>query len=149
MKIALGSDHGGYELKEHIAKHLENIGHEVLNLGTYSEDSVDYPVYGQKVAEAVVAKEAEVGIIMCGTGLGISMAASKVSGTRVAVVSDEYSARMARVHNNANVLSMGGRVVGKDLAISLVEAFLNAEFEGGRHQRRIDIITSIEEKYNK
>ncbi len=146
MKIGMGSDHGGYELKEFIKEYLETKQHEVVDYGTYSTESVDYPEYGEKVANAVADKEVEVGIIMCGTGLGISMAASKVNGIRAAVVSEEYSARMAMVHNNANILAMGGRVVGKDLAKSIVDAYLNAEFEGGRHQKRIDKIMKIENK---
>lgn len=146
MKIGMGSDHGGYELKEFIKEYLETKQYEVVDYGTYSTESVDYPDYGEKVANAVVDKEVEVGIIMCGTGLGISMAASKVNGIRAAVVSEEYSARMAMVHNNANILAMGGRVVGKDLAKSIVDAYLNAEFEGGRHQKRIDKIMKIENK---
>ncbi len=146
MKIGMGSDHGGYDLKEFIREYLEIKGYEVVDYGTYSTESVDYPDYGEKVAKAVVGEEVEVGIIMCGTGLGISMAASKVKGIRAAVVSEEYSARMAKVHNNANILAMGGRVVGKDLAISIVDAYLNAEFEGGRHQRRIDKIMDIENR---
>jgi len=144
MKIGMGSDHGGYELKEFIKEYLETKQYEVVDYGTYSTESVDYPDYGEKVANAVVDKEVEVGIIMCGTGLGISMAAGKVNGIRAAVVSEEYSARMAKVHNNANILAMGGRVVGKDLAKSIVDAYLNAEFEGGRHQKRIDKIMKIE-----
>jgi ribose 5-phosphate isomerase B len=146
MKIGMGSDHGGYELKEFIKEYLETKQYEVVDYGTYSTESVDYPDYGEKVANAVADKEVEVGIIMCGTGLGISMAASKVNGIRAAVVSEEYSARMAMVHNNANILAMGGRVVGKDLAKSIVDAYLNAEFEGGRHQKRIDKIMKIENK---
>ena len=146
MKIGMGSDHGGYELKEFIREYLETEKYEVVDYGTYSTESVDYPDYGEKVANAVVGGEVEVGIIMCGTGLGISMAASKVKGIRAAVVSEEYSARMAKVHNNANILAMGGRVVGKDLAKSIVDAYLNAEFEGGRHQRRIDKIMNIENR---
>ncbi|MCD6436331.1 MAG: ribose 5-phosphate isomerase B [Clostridiales bacterium] len=144
MRIGMGSDHGGYELKVFIKEYLEDKQYEVIDYGTYSTESVDYPDYGEKVANAVVGKEVEVGIIMCGTGLGISMAANKVKGIRAAVVSEEYSARMAKVHNNANILAMGGRVVGKDLAKSIVDAYLNAEFEGGRHQRRIDKIMNIE-----
>lgn len=146
MKIGMGSDHGGYELEEFIKEYLETEKHEVVDYGTYSTESVDYPDYGEKVAKAVVEEEIEAGIIICGTGLGISMAANKVDGIRAAVVSEEYSARMAKVHNNANILAMGGRVVGKDLAKSIVDAYLNAEFEGGRHQKRIDKIMNIENR---
>ena len=146
IKIGLGSDHGGFELKEIIKEHLINQSYEVVDYGTNSLDSVDYPEFGERVGRAVVDGEVGLGIIMCGTGLGISMAANKVKGIRAAVVSEEFSARMARVHNNANVLAMGGRVVGKDLAKSIVDVFLNAEFEGGRHQNRIDKIMEIENK---
>ena len=145
MRIGIGSDHGGYELKMFIKDYLEEKKIEVVDYGTHSTESVDYPEYGQKVAEAVVSKEVELGIIFCGTGLGISMAANKVKGIRAAVVSEEFSARMARAHNNANILAMGGRVVGKDLAKSIVDAFLETSFEGGRHQRRIDKIMEIEQ----
>ena len=146
MKIGLGSDHGGFELKEIIKEHLNNQSYEVVDYGTNSLDSVDYPEFGERVGRAVIDREVELGIIMCGTGLGISMAANKVKGIRAAIVSEEFSARMARVHNNANVLAMGGRVVGKDLAKSIVDTFLNAKFEGGRHQKRIDKIMRIENK---
>ncbi|MBN2260185.1 MAG: ribose 5-phosphate isomerase B [Clostridiales bacterium] len=144
MKIGMGSDHGGYELKEFIKEYLTSKQYEVIDYGTYSLESVDYPDYGEKVAHGVVSGEIEIGIIMCGTGIGISIAANKVKGIRAAVVSEEFSARMAKAHNNANILAMGGRVVGKDLAKSIVDAYLNAEFEGDRHQRRIDKIMNIE-----
>ena len=144
MKIGIGSDHGGFELKEFIKGYLEEKGHHLEDYGTHSTESVDYPEFGEKVARAVAGEEVEVGIIFCGTGLGISMAANKVNGIRAAVVSEEYSARMARVHNDANVLAIGGRVVGKDLAKSIVDAYINATFEGGRHQRRVDMIMNIE-----
>jgi ribose 5-phosphate isomerase B len=144
MKIGIGSDHGGFELKEFIKEYLVEKGHHLEDYGTHSTASVDYPEFGEKVARAVAGGEVEVGIIFCGTGLGISMAANKVKGVRAAVVSEEYSARMARVHNDANVLAMGGRVVGKDLAKSIVDAYIEATFEGGRHQRRVDKIMKIE-----
>ena len=145
MKIGIGSDHGGYELKMFIREYLEEKAIEVVDYGTHSTESVDYPEYGQKVAEAVVKQEVELGIIVCGTGLGISMAANKVKGIRAAVVSEEFSARMAKAHNNANILALGGRVVGKDLAKSIVDAFLETPFEGGRHQRLIDKMMMIEQ----
>lgn len=149
MKIAIGCDHGGYELKEAMKQYIEGRGAEVVDFGTYSSDSVDYPVYGQKVAEAVSQGEAELGILICGTGLGMSYVANKVKGIRCACVSDVFSAEMARLHNNANVLAFGARVVGLGLATKIVETFLGTEFEGGRHNRRVDLITAVEEKYNK
>jgi len=144
MKIGIGSDHGGFDLKEVIKKHLIKNNYDLIDYGTYSTESVDYPEFGKKVADAVASKEVELGIVICGTGIGISMAANKVKGIRAAVVSEEFSAKMARRHNNANILAMGGRVVGNDLAISIVDAFLSSEFEGGRHQRRVDKIMDIE-----
>lgn len=149
MKIAIGCDHGGYELKEALKAYIEGRGAEVLDFGTYSSESVDYPVYGQKVAESVSQKEADLGILICGTGLGMSYVANKVKGIRCACVSDVFSAEMARLHNDANVLAMGARVVGLGLATKIAETFLGTEFEGGRHQRRVDMITAVEEKYFK
>lgn len=149
MKIAIGCDHGGYELKEALKAYIEGRGAEVIDFGTYSSESVDYPVYGQKVAEAVSQKEADLGILICGTGLGMSYVANKVKGIRCACVSDVFSAEMARLHNDANVLAMGARVVGLGLATKIAETFLGTEFEGGRHQRRVDMITAVEEKYFK
>ncbi len=146
MKIGLGSDHGGFELKEFIKAYLIEQSYEIVDFGTDTTDSVDYPEFGEKVGLAVVDGSIDLGIIMCGTGLGISIAANKVSGVRAAVVSEEFSARMARAHNNANILALGGRVVGKDLAKSIVDTFINTEFEGGRHQRRIDKMMNIEIK---
>ena len=119
MKIGLGSDHGGFELKEYIKEHLESQGITYVDYGTNSLDSVDYPDYGRKVSEAVVAKEVDKAIVVCGTGIGISIACNKVKGIRCALCSDTYSARMSREHNNANVLALGGRVIGKDLAIEI------------------------------
>ena len=149
MKIAVGSDHGGFALKEEILGYLKEKGVQVTDFGTYSTESVDYPLYGEKVAEAVVSGEAELGIVVCGTGQGIAMAANKVKGIRAAVVSDTYSAEMTRLHNNANILSLGGRVVGPGLALKIVETFISTAFEGGRHERRVDLLTAIEEKYSK
>lgn len=138
--IGLGSDHGGYELKEEIREFLGELGIQVKDYGTRSKDSVDYPEYGKKVARGVVAGEVDKGIVVCGTGIGISLAANKVAGIRCALCSDTYSARMSRVHNNANMLSLGGRVLGVDLAKEIVKAFLSEEFEGGRHERRVSQI---------
>lgn len=144
MKIALGADHGGYELKNEIRTHLENQGIEVLDLGTNSKESVDYPKYGFMVGDAIINGKADLGVIVCGTGLGISMAANKVPGIRAAVCTETYSARMAREHNNANILALGGRVVGVGLALDIVDIFIKTPFAGGRHARRVDLISSIE-----
>jgi ribose 5-phosphate isomerase B len=143
-KIAIGSDHAGYPLKEQLAEHLREEGHEVQDLGTHSEESVDYPEYGALVARAVVGGDADYGVCVCGTGIGIGIAANKVKGARAAVVHDTTSARMARQHNNANVVCVGARLTGPQAAADAVDAFLAAEFEGGRHQRRIDEITDLE-----
>ncbi len=144
MKIALGSDHGGYELKENIKKHLEEKGIEYVDCGTDSTESVDYPEFGQKVAETVKKGECERGIVCCGTGIGISISANKVPGIRCALCSDCYSARMSREHNNANVLALGARVIGRDLALEIVDIWIKTEFQGGRHERRVNKIADIE-----
>lgn len=147
MKIGIGSDHGGYELKEHVVEYLKNEGIEYIDYGTYSLESVDYPEFGQKVAEAVISKEVDKGIIVCGTGIGISISANKVPGIRCALCGDTYSARMSIEHNNANILALGGRVTGRDLAIEIVSVWLKATFQGDRHIRRINKISDIERKY--
>lgn len=144
MKIVLASDHGGYNLKEEMKKHLIESGYEVEDFGTHSLDSVNYPDYGKKVGMAIAKGEFEKGILFCGTGIGISLAANKVKGIRAAVVSDVFSARMSRAHNNANILSLGERVVGKGLATEIIDAWLATEFEGGRHEARVSLITDIE-----
>ena len=144
MIIAIASDHGGYQLKETIRKYLASRGLKVVDLGTNSEESVDYPIYGKACAEAVASGKADRGIVVCGTGIGISMAANKIKGIRAACCSDYFSAKYTRLHNDANALCMGGRVLGAGLAIEMVDVFLNTEFEGGRHQRRVDQITAIE-----
>lgn len=149
MKIALGSDHGGLTLKQEIISHLEKKGYELKDYGTYSSESCDYPDFALKAAEAVANKECDLGILVCGTGIGISIAANKVPGIRAALCSDTFSAHATREHNNANILALGERVVGKGLALDIVDTFLNAEFEGGRHQNRVDKITNIEKKYSK
>lgn len=138
--IGVGSDHGGFLLKEEIKKYLIELGYEVKDYGTETEESVDYPDYGKKVGRAVVNEEVERGIIFCGTGIGISLAANKVQGIRCALCSDTYSARMSRKHNNANMLALGGRVIGVDLAKEVVKAWLDSDFEGGRHERRVSKI---------
>lgn len=147
MKIALGSDHGGFQLKEEIRKYLEGRGITYQDFGTNSSESVDYPEFGMKVAEAVVTGECERGILCCGTGIGISISANKVPGIRCAVVTDTFSAQMSREHNNANVLALGERVVGVGLALKIVEVWLETEFAGGRHEKRVNQIGDIEEKY--
>lgn len=149
MKIAIGCDHGGFELKNEIIKYLESENYEVKDFGTYSTDSCDYPDIAQPVAEAVAAKEFDFGILICGTGIGIGIAANKVPGIRAALCSDTFSAHATRQHNNANILTMGQRVVGTGLALDIVKTFLSAEFEGDRHLKRIDKITAIEKKYSK
>ncbi len=146
MKIAIGNDHTAYDLKLIIAEHIKKKGYEVLDLGTHSSEKCDYPVYGEKVAMAIKNKEADRGILICGTGIGISLAANKVNGIRAAVCSDAYSAKMCRAHNNAQILAFGARVVGVDTAKMLVDEFLNTEFEGGRHENRVKLITEIEER---
>ncbi len=145
MKIAIGSDHAGYDLKEVIKNYLIEKGYEVVDTGTNSRESVDYPIFGENVAETVAKGEADRGIVICGTGIGISISANKVKGIRAALCTNEYMARMARKHNDANVLALGARVLGVDLALSIVETFLNTEFEGGRHERRVHLIHNIEQ----
>lgn len=144
MKIAVSADHGAFELKESVKKHLEEKGIEYHDFGCYSKESVDYPEYAYYAASAVAKNEYDFGIIMCTTGLGVSMAANKVKGIRAAVCTNEMLAEMTRRHNNANVICMGQNVVSKELANKLVDIFISTEFEGGRHQRRVDLITDIE-----
>lgn len=144
MKIGIGSDHGGFELKKYVKIHLEKLEIEYIDYGTNSTDSVDYPDYGKKVAEGVVAGEVDRAIVICGTGIGISIACNKVKGIRCALCGDTYSARMSRAHNNSNILALGGRVIGMDLAIEIVNAWLSSEFEGGRHEKRVIKINEIE-----
>ncbi|MGM0471011.1 MAG: ribose 5-phosphate isomerase B [Bacillota bacterium] len=143
MKVALGSDHGGYELKEVIKEYLEKTGIEYKDFGTYSTESVDYPDFAIPVAEAVANEEFERGILICGTGIGMSITANKVEGVRAALCHDLFSARATRAHNNSNVLTMGDRVIGKQLALEIVKVWLDTEFDGGRHERRINKITDI------
>ncbi|CCY59583.1 ribose-5-phosphate isomerase B [Clostridium sp. CAG:632] len=139
--IALGSDHGGYGLKQEVIKHLEERGIEYKDYGCYSEESCDYPIYGKKVAEAVAGGECEFGIIICGTGIGISISANKVPGIRAALCHDCFSAQATREHNNANILAMGARVIGPGLALKIVDTFLDTPFSNEeRHVRRISMI---------
>jgi ribose 5-phosphate isomerase B len=147
MRIALGSDHAGFRLKEEVAGMVREMGHEPIDLGTYSDESVDYPDFAVKVAESILAGDADLGILVCGTGLGMAMSANKVPGIRAAAVSDTFSARATREHNDANVLCIGARVVGSGLARDLVSAFLGASFEGGRHVRRVEKMKDIEKKF--
>ena len=142
--LAIASDHGGFALKQEIMAHLRANGVEFEDLGTYSEESCDYPVYAEKLGKAVAAGDYEKGILICGTGIGISIAANKIHGVRAALCGDCYSAEMCRRHNNANVLALGGRVLGVELAKRIVDTFLTAPFEGGRHQRRVDLISALE-----
>lgn len=145
MKIALACDHGGLNLKNAIKKHLEEKNYEVVDFGTHSTDSVDYPDYALKAANAVANKEVDCGILVCGTGIGIGISANKVKGIRCATLSDTFSARMTKMHNDANMISLGERVTGIGLGLDIVDAYLEAEFEGGRHLKRIEKMMSIEE----
>ncbi len=142
--IAVGSDHAGFPLKQEIMKYLESKGLDYKDFGTYNCDSADYPDFGKAVGKAVAAGECEKGILVCGTGIGISIAANKVKGVRCAACSETFSAEMSRLHNDANIIAVGARVVGVGLALKIIETFLNTGFEGGRHARRVDKIMSIE-----
>lgn len=143
MKIAIGSDHGGFELKNEIKAHLESKGFEVTDFGTHTTDSVDYPDIAEAVCRPVANGEFQFGVLVCGTGIGISIAANKIDGIRAALCSDPYSAEKAKQHNNANIITLGGRVLGVDLAKTIVDAYVNASFEGGRHQKRVDKIMKL------
>lgn len=144
MKLALASDHGGYALKEKIKVHLQKRKDvEIIDLGTHSEESVDYPLFGRACAETVASGEADCGIIVCGTGIGISIAANKVKGIRCALVTNIYMAEMSKRHNNANMLALGGRVLDPEDAIAITDTWLDTEFEGGRHQRRVDMLDQM------
>ena len=145
MKIAMASDHGGFALKEQLRQYVESKGHQVADLGCYSPDRADYPDYGVACGEAVAKGEADRGIVVCGTGIGISIAANKVKGVRCALCTDPVMARLCREHNNANMLSLGERIVGIELAKGIVDAFLNTEPEGGRHAERVAKITTYDE----
>jgi ribose 5-phosphate isomerase B len=144
--IAIGSDHGGYALKMEILAHLKERGLAFKDFGTYSDGSVDYPDYGKAVGKAVVSGECDRGIVICGTGIGISIAANKVRGVRCALCGDCYSAEMSRRHNDANVLALGGRVLGVGLALKITDVFLDGSFDGGRHSCRVGKIMEIEER---
>ena len=146
MRVALGADHAGYQLKTAVAKHLLDLGHEVADLGAHSEEPVDYPPFCAAVGRAVVSGDADRGIVMGGSGQGEAMAANKIRGVRAALCLDEYTARFARLHNDANVLSLGGRILGETFALAVVDVFLTTEFEGGRHVARLDQIARIEDE---
>jgi ribose 5-phosphate isomerase B len=146
MRVAIGADQGGYELKQRVAEFLITQGHVVADLGIHRLESVDYPDVAALVADAVVAGEAERGILICGTGIGVSLAANKVDGVRAALCTDCYMARMAREHNDAQILCLGGRVLGVGSALDIVQVFLGSEFLGGRHARRVDKISALERK---
>ena len=143
MKIAMGCDHGGYALKCELIKHLEEQGHEVKDFGCYSTESCDYPEFGEAAARAVASGECERGIVICTTGIGISIAANKVKGIRAAVVTNEFMAEMTKRHNDANIIALGGRVLETEYALKLVDIWLDTEFEGGRHQRRVDMLNEM------
>ena len=144
MKVALAADHGAFELKEFLKNHLEEKGIEVTDFGCFSKESVDYPKFAYLASNAVAGKVCDFGVICCTTGLGVSMAANKVKGVRAAVCTNEMLAEMTRRHNNANVICMGQNVVSQELAAKMTDIFLSTEFEGGRHQRRVDLLTDIE-----
>ncbi len=146
MKIAIGCDHGALDLKEAVAAHLKKLGHDVMDFGTYTPDSCDYPDFAEKAAKAVAGGECEKGIVMCTTGIGISIAANKVRGIRCALLHDVWSAKMTRAHNDTNMMAMGAAVVGKMLALEIVDTWLGTEFSGeAKHQRRIDKVMALEE----
>ena len=146
MKIAIGNDHAAVDMKNTIKTYLEEKGYEVINFGTDTTESVDYPLYGEMVANAVVSGKADLGIAICGTGVGISIACNKVNGVRAVCCSEPYSAKLSKIHNNSNVLCFGARVIGPELAKMIVDEWLAAEFIGGRHQKRVDIISEIEKR---
>ncbi|MBI5633046.1 MAG: ribose 5-phosphate isomerase B [Nitrospirae bacterium] len=148
MKIAIGSDHAGFGLKEEVLGLLKGLDHDIVDCGTFNTDSVDYPDFGEKVSKLVSSEEVDRGILICGTGLGMSMVANKFPNVRAALCNDLFSARMSRLHNDANILVLGGRIIGKDLAAEIVRTWLSTAFEGDRHMRRLNKIKKIEETIN-
>ena len=148
MRIGIGNDHVAIELKNTIKEHLEQQGYEAVDFGTNSPERFDYPISGYKVGKAVASGDVDLGVLICGTGVGISLAANKVHGIRACVCSDPYSAKLSREHNNTNIIAFGARVVGPELAKMIVDEWLGATFQGGRHQRRIDMLAEIEETQN-
>lgn len=145
-KIYIANDHAATDMKKDIVKYLEEKGYEVVNFGTDENSSVDYPEYAKKVGEAVKSDENSLGILICGTGVGMSIAANKIKGVRAAAVSESYSARLTRMHNNANVICFGARVVGIEIAKTIVDAFVETQYEGERHARRVEMIKNLEEE---
>lgn len=143
MKVAFGCDHAGYALKEAVVAHLKEMGHEVVDFGCYTPERVDYPVQGEKAARAVASGECALGVLICGTGIGISLAANRVHGIRAAVCSESYSAELTRRHNDANMIAFGARVVGEGTACAILDAFFGAKFEGGRHAQRVAMLDEI------
>jgi ribose 5-phosphate isomerase B len=149
MKIGIANDHSALEMKKEIIAYLESKGHEIIDYGTNSTESTDYPIWGEKVANAVASGEVEKGIAICGTGLGISLACNKVNGIRACVCSEPYTAKYSRLHNNCNIICFGARVIGIEMAKMIVDEFFETEFEGGRHERRVNMITDIENRNRK
>jgi ribose 5-phosphate isomerase B len=145
MKVAIGSDHGGFDLKDAVSAAIKELGHEVIDLGVYDRTSVDYPDFAAKVAEAVVTKTCEQGVLICGTGIGMSIAANKVPGIRAALCNEVFSAQMAREHNDANILCLGARVVGPGVAQEIVRAYFSSNFAGGRHANRVAKLNALDE----
>ena len=146
MKIGIGNDHAAVDMKNEISEYLKEKGYEVVNYGTDSNESCDYPVYGEKVGEAVAHGDVDLGILICGTGVGISLAANKVEGIRAVVCSEPYTAKLSRQHNNTNILAFGARVIGIETANMIVDEWLNAEFMGGKHERRVNMLMDIEKR---
>lgn len=149
MKIALGNDHAAIELKHTVKEYLESLGHEVEDLGANENKGISYTVFGEAVGEKVANKEVDFGVLICGTGVGISIAANKVPGIRAAVCSEPTTARLVKEHNNANIIAFGARIVGEEVAKSILDAYMNASFQGGRHEERVNMITEIEQKHYK
>ncbi len=143
MRIIVGSDHGGFELKEEVVAFLRGLGHQVEDIGTHDLQSVDYPEYAVKVAGAVARSEADRGVLVCGSGIGMSMTANRIRGARAVLACEPYGAKMSRRHNDSNILCLGGRFTGRDLAFEIIEVWLGEPFEGGRHQRRVELIDSL------
>ena len=147
MKIAIGNDHVAVEMKNQITEHLKSKGYEVVNFGTDSFERTDYPIYGYRVAKAVASGECDFGVLICGTGVGISLAANKVKGIRAVVCSEPYTAKLSRQHNDTRIVAFGARVIGTATAEMIVDEFLSAEYEGGRHAKRVEMLSRIEDGY--
>ena len=149
MKIAVGNDHAAVAMKMYVKDYLTGLGHEIINVGTDTEEDCNYAVYGEKVADLVAQNKADCGVLICGTGVGISLAANKVPGIRAAVCSEPVTARLVKEHNNANIIAFGARIIGNEMARAILDAYLGATYKGGHHQKRIDTIMEIEAKYKK